>query len=93
MSSKQPMECFVYDSKAKVIGVVTRGLHGYRPTELFVDGVPMKDLADLLNCVFGVSRAQAAAMRAGARDGWDQPAAKPEYYNKDGTKKIRRALA
>lgn len=93
MSSKQPKECFVYDDKARIIGVVTRGQHGYRPTELCADGVSMKDLADLLNCVFGVSRAQAAAMRAGARDGWDQPAAKPEYYNKDGTKKIRRALA
>lgn len=93
MSSKQPKECFVYDDKAKVIGIVTRGLHGYRPTELCAEGVSMKDLVNLLNCVFGVSRAQAAAMRAGARDGWDQPAANPDYYRKDGSKRKGRATA
>ena len=93
MSSKQPKECFVYDDKAKVIGIVTRGLHGYRPTELCAEGVSMKDLVNLLNCVFGVSRAQAAAMRAGARDGWDQPAATPDYYRKDGSKRQGRATA
>lgn len=96
MSSKpqsQPDECFVFDGKANVIGIITRGEHGYRPTALTAEGVSKKQLAELLNCIFGVSRAQAAAMRAGARDGWDHPAAKPDYYRKDGSKKIRRALA
>ncbi len=91
-TKKQPDECFVFDSKANVIGVITRGKHGYRPTSLAAEGVSKKQLAELLNCIFGVSRAHAAAMRAGARDGWDHPAAKPDYYCKDGSKKIRRAL-
>lgn len=90
---RQPDECFVFDGKANVIGIITRGEHGYRPTDLTAEGVSKKQLADFLNCIFGVSRAQAAAMRAGARDGWDHPAAKPDYYRKDGSKKRGRALA
>ncbi|MDF1494573.1 hypothetical protein [Caproiciproducens sp. CPB-2] len=40
--------------------------------------------ADTSNKIFGVTRAQEAAMLAGSMFGWDVPAAKPWKYDKDG---------
>lgn len=40
--------------------------------------------ADTSNKIFGITRAQEAAMLAGSMFGWDVPAAKPWKYDKDG---------
>ena len=44
-----------------------------------------REFANDRNVKLGVTRAQEEAMLAGSIFGWDTPAAKPWYYNRDGT--------
>lgn len=87
-----PMKCFVFTPANGALAVITRGEPGYRLVKRPVDRNAGVEAADLLNEALGVSKAHVAAMTAGAIFGWDHPAAKPDYYCKDGSKKIRRAL-
>ena len=58
------------------------GYHKWEPEECVADN-PTK-LVNALNRKAGVSKAQAAAMKAGSLFGWNCPAADPRNYDKQG---------
>ena len=88
-----PMKCFVFVPAYGKLAVITRGEPGYRLVKRPVDRNAGVEAADQLNEALGVSKAHVAAMTAGAIFGWHHPDADSRCYNKDGSKKIRRALA
>lgn len=89
LRSSLPKRCFsVLDSTNEII-CIECGVMGYKPTSQLTDG---QEAADRYNAAFGVTKAQAAAMKAGSMFGWDTPAADPKNYDEQGqpTKPKRR---
>lgn len=81
LRSSLPKRCFsVLDSTNEIIGI-ERGVMGYKPTAQPPDG---QEAADQFNKMLGVTKAQAAAMKAGSMFGWDTPAADPKNYDEQG---------
>lgn len=81
LRSSLPKHCFsVLDSTNEIIGI-ERGVMGYTPTVQPPDG---QEAADRFNEMLGVTKAQAAAMKAGSLFGWDTPAADPKNYDEQG---------
>ncbi len=83
LRSSLPEKCFAASSDETV--VITRGEAGWKPTGQRPEGMTGQEGADLLNEQSGVTKAQAAAMLAGATQGWAEPAADPAYYDAQGT--------
>lgn len=76
-----PETCFAALDSTDEIVVLVRGEMGYRPTGRWVKGVSPQEGANALNNAIGVTKAQAAAMKAGSMFGWNTPAADPHHYN------------
>jgi len=65
--------------------MIARHEKGYtRCDALKPDPAINREFADTSNSIFGVTKAQEAAMLAGSMIGWDTPAAKPWSYDQDG---------
>ena len=61
-----------------------RGFDGYRSASYVTKGRTSQKLVDELNGELGVTKAQAAAMLAGATQGWATSAADPKNYDEQG---------
>lgn len=80
-----PPTCFCVIPSTGELIIVKRGEIGHFPT-----GAPTiskednQEIADEINADRGISKAQAAAMRAGSMHGWNVPTADPRSYDKQG---------
>ena len=84
LRSSLPLTCFsVLPSTGEMI-VLIRGETGYKPAGMAVQGKSCREGVDLANDAAGVTRAQEAAMFAGAMYGWTTPSADPENYDENG---------
>lgn len=84
LRSSLPKKCFsALDSTGEII-IITRGETGYQPSGQWLQRVSPQEGADRLNESSGVTKAQAAAMKAGFLFGWDTPAADPKNYDEQG---------
>ena len=85
LRSSLPDKCFGTDPETGETVVITKGVTGWSPTRQHpTGGVTGQEGADLLNDQCGVTKAQAAAMLAGATQGWASPSADPAYYDAQG---------
>lgn len=86
LRSSLPEKCFAAAMDTGGILVITKGADGWEPTGQHPpEGMTGQEGADLLNEEMDVTKAQAAAMLAGAAYGWAEPAADPAYYDAQGT--------
>ena len=79
-----PLICYGKVPEKRAIVMFERGFDGYRSASYVTKGRTSQKLVDELNSGMGVSKAQAAAMLAGATQGWATPAADPKNYNEQG---------
>lgn len=84
LRSSLPERCFSITEAFGEVIVLTRGEAGYRLSRQPTRGKTPQECADKLNGYLGVTKAQAAAMRAGSLFGWDTPAADPKNYDEKG---------
>ena len=78
LRSSLPEKCYAVVPDGGEIIVITKGKTGFEYAEIGTEDAPPKERADRLNAAMSVSRAQAAAMLAGAMFGWDTPGADPK---------------
>ncbi len=79
-----PPYCFgLLPSTGEVIKI-TRFKEGYTSLNAIPAGKAKEGSIFFLNDAIGVSKAQAAALEAGSKFGWDCPAAKPKNYDENG---------
>lgn len=81
-----PLHCYAYLPEEKEIVIVIRGEKNYIKSPLLSVMAPMEQApgelsARRMNTNAGVTMQQAAAMRAGLKLGWDDPAADPRNYD------------
>ncbi len=79
-----PLICYGKVPEKRAIVMFERGFDGYRSASAVTRGRTSQKLVDELNSEMGVSKAQAAAMLAGATQGWATPAADPKNYDEQG---------
>ena len=79
-----PLVCYGKVPEKRAIVMFERGFDGYRSASFATKGRTSQKLVDELNGEMGVSKAQAAAMLAGAMRGWADPAAAPKNYDEQG---------
>lgn len=79
-----PLICYGKVPEKRAIVMFERGFDGYRSASYVTKGRTSQKLVDELNSGMGVSKAQAAAMLAGATQGWADPAADPKNYDEQG---------
>lgn len=79
-----PLICYGKVPEKRAIVMFERGFDGYRSASAVTRGRTSQKLVDELNSGMGVSKAQAAAMLAGATQGWATPAADPKNYDEQG---------
>ena len=79
-----PLICYGKVPEKRAIVMFERGFDGYRSASFATKGRTSQKLVDELNSEMGVSKAQAAAMLAGATQGWATPAADPKNYDEQG---------
>jgi len=79
-----PKVCYGKVPDKRAIVMFERGSDGWRSASAVVKGRTSQKLVDELNGELGISKAQAAAMLAGATLGWDAPAADPKNYDDQG---------
>ena len=79
-----PVVCYGKVPEKRAIVMFERGFDGYRSASYVTKGRTSQKLVDELNSEMGVSKAQAAAMLAGATQGWATPAADPKNYDEQG---------
>lgn len=85
LRSSLPDKCYNVLPGSDEIIIVRKGEDGYCRTDKYGhDRGCAQAIADERNEQLGVSRAQAAAMLAGALSGWDAPAADPKNYDEQG---------
>ena len=84
LRSSLPKVCYGKVPEKKAIVMFERGHKGYRSASAVAKGRTSQKLVDKWNAELGVSKAQAAAMQAGATLGWDAPAADPKNYDEEG---------
>jgi len=79
-----PLICYGKVPDKRAIVMFERGFDGYRSASYATKGRTSQKLVDELNSGMGVSKAQAAAMLAGATQGWATLAADPKNYDEQG---------
>ena len=80
-----PEKCFTVQPSSGELIVIERYKPGYQVSPMaHFKGKTPQQTADVLNGDMGVTRAQAAAMLAGATLGWTSSAADPSRYNERG---------
>lgn len=79
-----PLVCYGKVPEKRAIVMFERGFDGYRSASFATKGRTSQKLVDELNGEMGVTKAQAAAMLAGAMRGWADPAADPKNYDEQG---------
>lgn len=80
-----PETCYSYLRNTGELVVLKRGESGYYSTGCTTGSVETaKALMEQYNQRLDVSRAQAAAMEAGAMFGWHIPGANPKNYDENG---------
>ena len=80
-----PEKCFTVQPSSGELIAIERYKPGYQVSPMaYFKGKTPQQTADVLNDDMGVTRAQAAAMLAGATLGWTSSAADPSRYNKRG---------
>lgn len=84
LRSSLPKVCYGKVPEKKAIVMFERGCNGYHSAYAVTKGRTSQKFVDELNNELGVSKAQAAAMQAGATLGWDSPAADPKNYDEQG---------
>lgn len=84
LRSSLPAVCYGKVPEKRAIVMFERGFDGYRSASFATKGRTSQKLVDELNSEMGVSKAQAAAMLAGAMRGWATPAADPKNYDEQG---------
>lgn len=85
LRSSLPEKCFAAAMDTGETVVIIKGADGWEPTGQHPpEGMTGQEGADLLNEEMGVTKAQAAAMLAGATQGWASPAADPAHYDAQG---------
>ena len=85
MRSTLPDKCYNVLPLGDEIVIVKKGESGYYHTDKYGhDRAAAQSIVDEYNERLGVTKAQAAAMLAGATLGWDAPAADPKNYDEQG---------
>ena len=84
LRSTLPEFCYGKVPEKRAIVMFERGFDGYRSASFATKGRTSQKLVDELNGELGVTKAQAAAMLAGAMRGWADPAADPKNYDEQG---------
>ena len=84
LRSSLPAVCYGKVPEKRAIVMFERGFDGYRSASFATKGRTSQKLVDELNGEMGVTKAQAAAMLAGATQGWATPAADPKNYDEQG---------
>ena len=79
-----PLICYGKVPEKRAIVMFERGFDGYRSASAITKGRTSQKLVDELNSKQGVTKAQAAAMLAGATLGWDTSASDPKNYDEQG---------
>lgn len=79
-----PAVCYGKVPEKRAIVMFERGFDGYRSASFATKGRTSQKLVDELNGELGVTKAQAAAMLAGATRGWADPTADPKNYDEQG---------
>ena len=79
-----PLVCYGKVPEKKAIVMFVRGSDNWRSASHVTKGRTSQKLVDELNGELGVTKAQAAAMLAGAMRGWADPAADPKNYDEQG---------
>lgn len=79
-----PEKCFSYLEASGELIVIEKGKQGYTPTGIYPQDPDIRAGVDAANEANSVSKAQAAAMKAGSMFGWDTPAADPANYDDQG---------
>lgn len=80
-----PEMCYGTVPERQTVVVFERGVDGYYTSSATAeDGSVSQEFLDAWNQEYHVTKAQAAAMKAGALFGWDAPAADPKNYNEQG---------
>ncbi len=64
--------------------MIEKGCRGYAPTGKYAENEIPQECVDSLNKAMGVTKSQAAAMKAGSMFGFDVPGADPANYDKQG---------
>ncbi len=84
LRSSLPLICYGKLPEKRAIVMFERGFDGYRSASFATKGRTSQKLVDEMNGELGVTKAQAAAMLAGAMRGWADPAADPKNYDEQG---------
>ena len=79
-----PAVCYGKVPEKRAIVMFERGFDGYRSAPFAAKRGTSRKLVDELNGELGITKAQAAAMLAGAMRGWADPAADPKNYDEQG---------
>lgn len=84
LRSSLPERCFSVTPGTKDLVIIEKGGMSHCVTGTGAVGLSARENADIENKTMGVSKAQEAAMLAGAMFGWDTPAADPKNYDGSG---------
>lgn len=79
-----PEKCFSFLETTGDLILLEKGKRGYSPTGIFPQDGNIQAGVDAVNEANGVTKAQAAAMKAGSMFGFEVPAADPANYNDQG---------
>lgn len=79
-----PEKCFSYLESTGELILLEKGKQGYSPTGIFPQDAEIQTGVDAVNEANGVTKAQAAAMKAGSMFGFAVPAADPANYDDQG---------
>lgn len=79
-----PDRCFSFLESTGEVIVIEKGCKGYAPTGKYAENETPQECVDSLNGAMGVTRAQAAAMKAGSMFGFEVPGADPANYDEQG---------
>lgn len=85
LRSSLPEKCFSFLDDTGESIIIERGVTGFQHTGQWVqDGFSPEEGAAALNEMVGTTKAQSAAMKAGAFFGWATPEADPKNYDEQG---------